>query len=89
MDITQNGEKQTETDKNEHESGTCADQSKLVNAEPIEDLRDLRFIRFGPWMKFHDIVTFGPPSLRDCHSWSFEDILEEVTTLVPKESKIT
>ena len=26
---------------------------------------------------------------RDCQIWSFEDILEKVTTLVPEESKVT
>ena len=62
-DISINDEKQTETDKNEHESGTCADQSMKVNDEPTKpkrDFRDLRCVKNDPWIKFEEIVTFSP-----------------------------
>lgn len=68
-DISQKDEKQTKTGKNEHESGMSADRSKKVIAELTllkEDLRELRFVRFGPWLKFQEIFTFSPPRFRDC-----------------------
>jgi hypothetical protein len=80
-------EKQTETEKNEHESGTCTDQSMKVKAEPKEDLRDLRFIRFDPWLKFLKIFTFSPQSFRIRQLWSFKDIFAEVTKWVLRESR--
>ena len=36
-----------------------------VKAEPIKDLRDLRNVSFDPWLKFQEIIIFGPPSFKN------------------------
>lgn len=35
-------------------------QNLKVKAEPIEDLKDLRIVRFGPWSKFEEIALSVP-----------------------------
>ena len=84
-DISLKDEKQSETSKNEHESRTCADQSKKSQFWALEDHIDLRFIRFSPWSKFQrlsesvpqvsEVVIYGPlkTSLLKRQLWSFEN----------------
>ena len=78
------------------ESGTCADQSKKVNVEPtkfIEDLRELRIVRFGPLsmieentFSVHILSSFdkrGPWKIRFKKSQSEPSKIREMTIKVP------